>query len=107
MRASIRESPDVPPARAGDAALMRFATRSAVAAIVALVAVPAAGSLGTAPPSRLRTAGPVTLLAADGPLAAAVVTGNGKSRCTQIVLWRPGRSPVANNTLAGCGNDQG
>lgn len=63
------------------------------------------GAGGATPPRArtLTTAGPVTLLAADGPLAAAVVRGDGRSRCTQVVLWQPGTRPVAVKTQVGCG----
>ena len=74
-------------------------------ALVAVSSVALAGAAGATPPAAgtLPTAGPVTLLAADGALAAAVVAGDGHSRCTQVVLWRPGSKPVTVTTQVGCG----
>ena len=46
-----------------------------------------------------------SILRADGSLVAAVVSGNRNGRCAQIVLWRPGRSPVTIKTIVQCDND--
>lgn len=70
-----------------------------LAALLAAVA----GSSVSAPTQTLPTAGPVSLLAADGALAAAVVPGNGHGRCTQIVLWKPGTAATTVTTGVGCG----
>jgi hypothetical protein len=73
-----------------------------VRALIAAIALLAGGSAAAPPAQTLRTAGPVTLLAADGSLAAAVVEGDNKSRCTQVVLWRPGSKPVVIKTQVEC-----
>ena len=75
-------------------------------ALVAVSSVAFAGIAGATPPpaGTFRTAATPTLLAADGRLAAAVVPGNGHSRCTQVVLWRPGSKPVTVTTQVGCGD---
>jgi hypothetical protein len=78
----------------------------AIAVAAALLALAAASSArGAAPPraQSLPVAAPVKLLAADGTRAAAVVPGDGRSRCTRIVLWRPGTRPVTVETRVGCG----
>lgn len=77
----------------------------ALGALLTVVGLPLfAGAGSAAAPSRaLPTADRVTLLAADGPLAAAVVRGNGHGRCTQIVLWRPGSRETTVRTQVGCG----
>jgi len=72
------------------------------AAVLALAAAAAAGAAAPAQQS-LATAAPVTLLAADGMRAAAVVPGDSRVRCTSIVLWRPGERPVTVRTQVGCG----
>ena len=73
--------------------------------VLAAVAAVLTGTAGAAPPvaGTLATVGPVTLLAADGALAAGVVPGDGHSRCTRIVLWRPGSKPVTVKLQVGCG----
>jgi hypothetical protein len=73
----------------------------ALALLLALLA----GGAASASPQTLKTAGPVTLLAADGPLAAAVVRGDGHKRCTQIVLWKPGGAVTTIQTGLGCDED--
>jgi hypothetical protein len=75
----------------------------AVAAAVLALAVSATADGGTSAGSSLATAAPVQLLAADGPRVAAVVPGNGSTRCTAILLWRPGTKPVSVTTQVGCG----
>ena len=80
-----------------------------IAALAALVAVAAAAdpspARAAAPlAASVRTAAAPTLLAADGPLVAAVVPGDGKRRCTQVLLWQPGRAPTTVSTQVGCGN---
>ena len=73
--------------------------------LVALASVALTGAAGATPPpaGTLATAGPVTLLAADGRLAAAVVQGDGRKRCARIVLWKPGSKPVTVKLQVGCG----
>jgi hypothetical protein len=82
---------------------MRLLAALLVAAAVAGAAVAARAQAQPPQPPPLRTAGPVALLAADGSLAAAVVPGNGKGRCTQILLWTPGAVATAVKTQVGCG----
>jgi hypothetical protein len=41
----------------------------------------------------------------DGDVVAAVVPGDRKGRCAQIVLWRPGHMPVTIKTIVQCDND--
>jgi hypothetical protein len=86
---------------------MRALAALSIALALAALGGSAAGSSRTAaaPPAQtLRTAAPASLLAADGPLAAAVVPGDGKGRCTEIVLWRPGTAaPTLVKTQVGCG----
>lgn len=62
--------------------------------------------LGVHAPSTSLTlpAGP-SIVRADGNLVAAVVPGDRKGRCAQIVLWRPGQSAVTIKTTVQCDND--
>lgn len=46
-----------------------------------------------------------SVVRADGNLLAAVVPGNRKGRCAEIVLWRIGRAPVTIKTIVQCDND--
>ena len=46
-----------------------------------------------------------SIVRADGDVVAAVVPGNRKGRCAQIVLWRLGRAPVRVKTIVQCDSD--
>src|SRR3954452_10096246 len=76
----------------------RGVMRALAVALLALAAAAAAGAATSPAQQSLATAAPVKLLAADGMRAAAVVPGDGRSRCTRIVLWRPGTRPVTIET---------
>ncbi len=45
------------------------------------------------------------IVRADGDVVAAVVPGNRKGRCAQIVLWRLGHAPVTIKTIVQCDSD--
>ena len=70
----------------------------------ALGASLALGAHGTAPPSVALPVAP-SIVRADGNLVAAVVPGNRKGRCAEIVLWRVGHAPVTIRTIAQCDDD--
>jgi len=46
-----------------------------------------------------------SIVRADGDVVAAVVPGNRKGRCAQIVLWRLGHAPVTIRTIDQCDTD--
>jgi hypothetical protein len=75
------------------------ASLSAVAALAFVAHAAAASS-----PSLTLAAAP-TFVRADGNVIAAVVPGNRKGRCAQIVLWRVGGKPVTIKTIDQCSND--
>ncbi len=58
-----------------------------------------------APSPSLALAAAPSIVRADGNVAAAVVPGNRKGRCAQIVLWRVGGKPVTIKTIDQCSND--
>jgi hypothetical protein len=77
-------------------------TLPAAAAALALLLV--AHAAAAAPASLTLPAAP-TFVRADGNVVAAVVPGNRKGRCAQIVLWRVGGKPVTIETIDQCSND--
>jgi hypothetical protein len=58
---------------------------------------------GTAPSISLPAA--PSIVRADGNVVAAVVPGNRKGRCAEIVLWRIGHKPVTIKTIDQCDTD--
>ncbi len=58
-----------------------------------------------APPTSLALPASPSIVRADGNLVAAVVPGNRKGRCAEIVLWRVGAKPVTIKTIDECSND--
>jgi len=63
---------------------------------------PASSGAAKSPTRTLSTGGAVTLLAADGPLAAAVVKGVGNPLCTKVLFWRPGSPATVVGATAEC-----
>ena len=63
---------------------------------------PASSGTAKSPTRTLSTGGAVTLLAADGPLAAAVVKGVGNPLCTKVLFWRPGSPATVVGATAEC-----
>jgi hypothetical protein len=74
---------------------------SVVAAALALGVVAAHAGTST---SLALPAAP-SIVRADGDLVAAVVPGNRRGRCAEIVLWRLGHAPVTIKTFDQCAND--
>jgi hypothetical protein len=73
---------------------------ASAAAALALVAHSAAAP----PPSLVLQASPA-IVRANGNVVAAVVPGNRKGRCAEIVIWRLGAKPVTIKTIDQCSND--
>ena len=82
---------------------MRFSWPAwASAGLAAAVAV--GFSSGTSANSLTLRAAP-SMVSADGDLVAAVVPGDRKGRCAQIVLWRPGHAAETIKTIVQCDDD--
>src|SRR5580765_4134721 len=64
-----------------------------------------AGLALAAPPqaATVRLAAQPSIVRADGRTVAAVVPGNGRTRCAQIVIWRLGGLPHTIRTHVQCG----
>ncbi len=83
-------------------AWVRRAWPSAVAGTIVLATAVGAHA---SPAASLTLPAAPSIVRADGDVVAAVVPGNRKGRCAQIVLWRLGHSPVTIKTIVQCDSD--
>jgi hypothetical protein len=87
-------------------AWVRRAWPSAVAGTLVLALALALAVVAHASPAASLTLPAVpSIVSADGDVVAAIVPGNRKGRCAQIVLWRLGHAPVTVKTIVQCDSD--
>jgi hypothetical protein len=83
---------------------VRFSWPAWASALAGALALGVAVSPAASAPS-LALAAPPSFVRADGDVVAALVPGNRKDRCAQIVLWRLGHAPVTIKTIDQCDTD--